>query len=577
LKNILQILLWIILPIWTFAQSLDYSRSKRYVSEIKDDSLSLYLNKIEPKVLEKEKASFYYLKSLEHRYANNPNKQIEYLYKGLNHTNTSIPDSIHAFLLDELSIVLQKNYSAADSREAIELINKSIQIKDELKIKNELGKSYLIKGNAYSRMNNDLNSSQLDSALISYKKAISYVDSEELRFLAKESLANVLNDKGMFHESLQILNECYNYYDSTERSYDKSTVAVSLSQLYIRTNQYKKAAIILDTILDFTIQKEWLPLSSTVLAYKAELSDSIQDFKSASFWKDSIIQFQHKIFDNQNIEAEEKYKSLALKTQLGKEQAKVLKNRFWLLILLGLSMFLGLFSFLIYRFYKLKRRAADQELENEKIKSALNATRAKMDGEQKERQAIASVLHDQMASSLTAARINLSVAKKKENPIHFVEKADKILAEVNTQVRDLSHQLISASLIKFGLATAIESLTDNMSNDALIINFENNMDKVRFENTREVFLFRSCSELIQNIHKHSTATKANIILNATDDFIELSVLDNGKNKLVNKKMELGLGLVTIKDRAEAFGGGFYCEQQEPGFFNKITIARKSSN
>jgi signal transduction histidine kinase len=573
-KNIFKILLFLFFSIGAFTQPIDYALCKGYISEIKDDSLSLYLKNIEPKILAEDMSIFYYFKSLEHRYTGDSDKQIDYLYKGLNLINESKPDSIHAFLLDELSIVLQKNYSDSDSREALELINESINIKSALRLEEQLGKSFLIKGNAYTRMNRDFNDAQLDSALFSYDKAITYLNSEELRFLAKENMASIFTSKGMYYESLQLLNECYNYYELAGRNFDRSTAAVTLSELYIRTKQYDEAAEILDTLLDYTLHKDWLELSSVILYYKGELADSVKDFKSAIFWKDSLFEFQHKIFDDQSIEAEEKYKSLFLKTQLSEEKAKVLKNRLWLSVLAGLSLMLVFFSFLISRFYKLKRRAADQELENEKIKSALNATRAKMDGEQKERQAIASVLHDQMASSLTAAQINLSVAKKKDNPLPFVEKAETILSTVNKQVRDLSHQLISASLIKFGLATAIESLADNMSTDDLVISFETNMEKLRFENTREVFLFRSCSELIQNIHKHSTATKTKIILNATEDDIELSVIDNGQQGQGNKKMELGLGLVTIKDRAEAFGGSFLCEHQEHGFFNMITIARK---
>lgn len=75
----------------------------------------------------------------------------------------------------------------------------------------------------------------------------------------------------------------------------------------------------------------------------------------------------------------------------------------------------GLFAILgfgVYRFQRLKRESLNQELETTKIQATLDATRAKMEGEQKERQTIASTLHDQVASLLTAADMHLKVARK---------------------------------------------------------------------------------------------------------------------------------------------------------------------
>ena len=562
------------MSIGCFSQSLNYDLCRQYINHYEEEKLKLYLDEFESNMSHADDLSFFYFRSLQHRYLNAPKKQLESLYKGLSLERNSEPDSIYAFILDELSIVLQKNFSEKDSEEAIELINKSIEIKENFSNTTQLGKSYLIKGNAFFRRMGTNTYANLDSARSCYQKAITFLGDNNQKYFAIESLANVYRKKGQYKESLALYKQSLNNYKVKGDQDDITITSAALSNLYIKMKKYDQAKEILDTLI---IDEGDHSLVTCVLEYRAELADSLQDYKSASFWKDSILRFQHDIFDSQKIEAAEKYKSLSLETQLAKEQSITLKNKYWMTLLGSVSLILGLLSFSMYRFYKLKKQASDQELLNVKIKSALDSTRAKMDGEQNERQAIASVLHDHMASSLAAARINLSVAKKKSDHILYIEKAEKILTEVNDQVRNLSHQLVSPSLIKFGLATAIESLADNMSIDNLVINFNSNIGKQRFENAKEVFLYRSCAEFLQNVHKHSDATEANINLKLEEDKVILIVEDNGSKRKSHQKLDLGLGLISIKDRAEAFGGDFTFLHTTNGFSNRIEILSKEIN
>lgn len=212
-----------------------------------------------------------------------------------------------------------------------------------------------------------------------------------------------------------------------------------------------------------------------------------------------------------------------------------------------------------------------QELQQLREQTQNKVISATLDGRLKERKYIAQILHDNVSALLSSANMHLQVVKKKSSkPIEELEKSQKIIDEAADKVRDLSHKLISAVLIKFGLKLAVKNLCEKFSNEALTFNFLNTTEIPRFEQDFEIKAHNIILELINNIIKHSKASEATIAMNYSNELLSIAITDNGIgfNSLKNSPSS-GVGLAQVKSRIVMLNGQIDFNSTENG--TKITI------
>jgi len=197
-----------------------------------------------------------------------------------------------------------------------------------------------------------------------------------------------------------------------------------------------------------------------------------------------------------------------------------------------------------------------EKLQNETQNEVLNAT---LDARVTERKYIAQVLHDSVSSLLSSASMHLLVIKKKSNDdIEEIDKSRHIIREASDKVRDLSHKLISAILLKFGLETATQDLCEKYSNSDLAFELKSNNDIPRFDQDFEIKIHNIIQEITNNIIKHSGATNATIGINYINDMIAIDIEDNGVGfDIKTIKTKNGVGLNLIKSRIKTLKGKFY--------------------
>jgi signal transduction histidine kinase len=166
-----------------------------------------------------------------------------------------------------------------------------------------------------------------------------------------------------------------------------------------------------------------------------------------------------------------------------------------------------------------------------------------------ERKKIAYFLHDNISALLSTAGIHLSILKSKsEQKEEELTKTIALLNEAHDKVRDLSHDLIPALLVRFGLFYAIEDVCEKNSNSKLKVDYES---QVEFE----IKIFFIISELINNIIKHSNASIAKVIIDQNGNILTIKVFDNGKGFDSNQFNTLeGFGINQIKSRINAMKG-----------------------
>lgn len=253
------------------------------------------------------------------------------------------------------------------------------------------------------------------------------------------------------------------------------------------------------------------------------------------------------------------------------EKNKRQKAQVWIYVLGILTLVLVVFLWLYSRNQKIKRENQELEFQKEnllqerKIERVKNETQVKIlnatiDGKESERREIAGVLHDSVGALLSSAGLHLQAVKAEldENVPEEIGKTQKIVKEAGKKIRDLSHQLISSVLLKFGLAYAVEDLCEKYSNSKL--SFQSDSQNVeRYKVELEIKLYHIIEELINNIIKHSKAENATLLLKQTTEQLQVQIFDDGVGFDVDKVMKNpsgGLGLHQIEARIKMLEGVF---------------------
>lgn len=249
------------------------------------------------------------------------------------------------------------------------------------------------------------------------------------------------------------------------------------------------------------------------------------------------------------------------------------KKTFWII---GISAFILILSLLYWlNFYKLKQKnlglkltqtqlIQSQKIERLKSESQTRILNATIDGKESERKQIAETLHDSVSALLSSAKLHLQATKGQFNgktPIE-IEKTSEIITEASQKIRDLSHTLVSSVLLKFGLEFAIKDMAKKYSNSQ--IEFDVDITNVRrYHQNFEIKMYNIVQEFLNNILKHSKASKATITLKEEEDKLHLEIVDNGvgfdKTKISQKD---GLGINQIDARIKVMNGYFFIDSSK---------------
>jgi signal transduction histidine kinase len=224
------------------------------------------------------------------------------------------------------------------------------------------------------------------------------------------------------------------------------------------------------------------------------------------------------------------------------------------------SLFIILIIMLMVLFYyayqnnKLKQKNKRKEV---KQKIQLDIINAGIDAQENERKKIAAFLHDNINSLLSSVGLHLN-AFSVQNNIQSEEllKAKSILEDAHDRLRDMSHELIPALLVRFGLVHALEDLCEKNSNSSLHFEFSSSIaPEIRYSEKIEMKIYFIIAELFSNIIKHSDANKAQISLNENQNVLIIIIHDNGKGfKAAKLKDVEGFGLNRIRARIKKYKG-----------------------
>jgi len=204
---------------------------------------------------------------------------------------------------------------------------------------------------------------------------------------------------------------------------------------------------------------------------------------------------------------------------------------------------------------------------------AMEATLA----DERERQAIASDLHDDLGQLLLVAKLKLEALAKAvpgSDSKPLITELGSLLGEASRTVRSLTSQLSPPVLNTLGLLPALHHLTKEMEdNFGLVVKLEDEGPPVLAPFPQATLLFRAIRELLINVVKHAGSKEALVRVSSQDGFLVLSVEDQGiglQGLDTVLGMSRGFGLRHIRERLLQLGGALAVEAL-PGGGTRVSL------
>jgi signal transduction histidine kinase len=176
-----------------------------------------------------------------------------------------------------------------------------------------------------------------------------------------------------------------------------------------------------------------------------------------------------------------------------------------------------------------------------------------------ERMRLARELHDDTIQAVIALKQRVQLAKKSVKELQGRQSLDDldILAEQTIEnLRRLTRALRPIYLEDLGLVTALEMLARETSqNNHLVVEFQKTGQERRLSHEVELSLYRIAQEALNNVVKHSKASRADLKIAFETSEIKMEVSDNGNGFLVPKSpTEFApnghFGLMGVHERAD---------------------------
>ena len=177
-------------------------------------------------------------------------------------------------------------------------------------------------------------------------------------------------------------------------------------------------------------------------------------------------------------------------------------------------------------------------------------------------------LHDEFGQVLTAIGSMLGRAGKhapEGSPLREdLKEVQKIAQSTLNNIRTLSQALHPVLLEEAGLESTLDWYIPTVGRQTgLALHYEKTGQPFPVEMNAGMHIYRVLQEALNNVSRHSGASEAWVRLRFSKDSLELEVEDHGKG-FVAEKMQRGIGLVAMRERAELIGGMLAISPELPG-------------
>jgi two-component system, NarL family, sensor kinase len=191
---------------------------------------------------------------------------------------------------------------------------------------------------------------------------------------------------------------------------------------------------------------------------------------------------------------------------------------------------------------------------------------------EEERRRVRRDLHDGVGAALAGLRLQLDSARDLVDEPLAAKLLDAVsdgLAETVRDVRQVTEDLRPPALDDLGLAGSLRALADRVRTPDLAVSAEVG-ELPPLVAAVEVACYRIVAEALANAVRHAGARHVSVAVRAGAG-IELSVRDDGQGFDVDRTPGRGLGLTSMRQRAEEIGGRFSIRSTSEGTLLTVVL------
>ena len=219
-----------------------------------------------------------------------------------------------------------------------------------------------------------------------------------------------------------------------------------------------------------------------------------------------------------------------------------------------------------------------KEIEQERLELSGRLIKAQED----ERRRIARELHDDLSQRVALQAVELqtilnAIGNSQSNVSEHLREVLERVQGIGADLHSLSHDLHSSKLEILGLSASVSSLCREFSRQHKIqIDFDQTASPEPIPPETALCLFRVLQEGLQNVNKHSGASRVEVRLTASPTKISLLLADNGVGfDLSQNYASNGIGILSMKERARMLNGAFEIRSAPMKGIWKIMLCPKS--
>jgi signal transduction histidine kinase len=192
-----------------------------------------------------------------------------------------------------------------------------------------------------------------------------------------------------------------------------------------------------------------------------------------------------------------------------------------------------------------------------------------------DRNYIARELHDTVTQTLFSANLIAEVLPRlwKKDPASVISRLDEIRMLNNvalTEMRSLLFDLRPFSFKNEDLAQHLKELVKSIRLKTSIPISLEIVKRYRYPHKVELSFYRIAQEALNNIAKHSSASKAKLALKSLSSKITMDISDNGVGFDNRDNSSENLGLIIMQERAKMMGASFEIESS-PGKGTRVSV------
>ncbi|MFT5899473.1 MAG: two-component system NarL family sensor kinase [Glaciecola sp.] len=201
-----------------------------------------------------------------------------------------------------------------------------------------------------------------------------------------------------------------------------------------------------------------------------------------------------------------------------------------------------------------------------------------------ERRHFSRELHDGIVQILISIKYSLEataryIGKANMDKPEQLTKAENNLSTAIQEIRRISHHLHPRILDELGLSAALEALANEFTErSAVIVKIVKPAARKLLPDNINTSLYRVVQEALTNIEKHAKATQVAITFEFQNNWLTLSISDNGcgfdQEKQEAKPLH-GIGLRNLAERIEYHSGRFTVESNPSGTSIEVMIPKSS--